>query len=145
VTADKRTAKVAGLYAVGVLGALALMLAGEGVAGPLGPVSFLVLTGIAVAWSLAFAGQAWRRTDEAAQEAHKFAWFWGAPSALVALMLVLPVVAVTVFHGSFSPGFGRGPGGPSPWTLVIAGVALAALVQVLGYAVVWTAWWLKRR
>lgn len=144
MTVDKRTITVVSLYGVGAAGALVLA-ALDGQARALGPAGMPVVIVLAVAWALAFAGMAWNRTDEAAREAHKFAAFWGSPFAMLALLLGLPIVAVTVFHARFYPGFAHATDGSSPWTLVMAGVMLAGLAQGLGYLVAWAAWWLKRR
>jgi hypothetical protein len=142
---DKQTLRVAGYYAIGVVGSLALSLGLTGPAKFYGPGAMGAVAVVSVAWALAFTGMAWRRTDEAARAAHKTAWFWGAPFALMALVIVLPFVAVLVFHARFGPIFAPGAAANSPWTVLLAGVVLAAAVQALGYLVVWTAWWLRRR
>ena len=140
---DRQTVKVMGLYSIGLLGALVLVAAGEGPARSLGPAGVPVLVGIAASWALTFADQAWKRTDEAAREAHKFAAMWGAPLAMLALVAGLPLLAATVFHAM--PDFRRGFDGMSRWSLVIVGVFLAGLVQGLGYLLAWAGWWMKRR
>jgi hypothetical protein len=83
----------------------------------------------------------WRRTDEAAREAHKWAWFWGATVGLAALGVVLPQLIYT--------GAGVRLAGALAMTednhLVMFGLLLAVGVQLVGYTVAWTVWWLKRR
>jgi hypothetical protein len=143
MAADRQTVKVMALYSIGLLGAVALVAAGEDVARSLGPAGVPVLVGIAASWALTFADQAWKRTDEAAREAHKFAAMWGAPLAMLALVVGLPFLAATVFHDP--PDFTHGIDGMSRWTLVLAGVFLAGLAQGFGYLLAWTGWWLKRR
>lgn len=142
---DRQTIRVAGLYAIGVVGAVALSLGLTKPAQIYGPGAMGSVAVLSVAWALAFAGMAWRRTDEAAREAHKIAWFWGGSFALIALLVVLPFVAVLVFHARFGPIFTPGAAERSPVTVLLAGVALAAVVQAAGYLVVWSAWWLRRR
>ncbi len=142
---DRQTMKIASLYGAGVLGALGLVFGLFAPAASLGPVAKDALIIAAVAWALWFAGMAWRRTDEAAREAHKFAVFWGAPFALLALILALPVVAITVFHVQLHPGAQLFTAGREHLGLVMAGVLLAGLAQAAGYGVVWAGWWLRRR
>jgi len=141
---DRRTLTVVSLYGVGAAGAL-ILAALDGQARALGPAGMPVVIVLAVVWALVFAGMAWNRTDEAAREAHKFAAFWGAPFAMLALLVGLPIVAVTVFHTRLYPDLAHAADGKSSWALVIAGVMLAGLAQGLGYLVAWAGWWLKRR
>ena len=140
---DKQTLRVSALYAIGAGGGITLMALLMGPAKALGSAGLPVLTAVVAGWGLAFAGMAWQRTDEAAREAHKFAAFWGAPFAMLALLVGFPVVAMTVFGAKFPPGPAMLTG--SPWGLVMAGVMLAGVAQGLGYLVAWAAWWLRRR
>ncbi len=142
---DGRTVKVGALYAVGIVGALGLELGLLGPAIRLGPPAQVALLIAVTAWGLWFAGMAWRRTDEAAREAHKFAAFWGMPFALLTLILALPAVAIIGFHVRLHPGAQLFTAPREHWGLIMAGVILAALVQVVGYALAWAGWWLKHR
>lgn len=100
-----------------------------------------------VLWSVAFVLAAWFRLDEPSREAHKFAWFWGSlalPLLLLACLLPgLPTLA-RVYVEDF---IARNP--ETPWRptslAFVAGVAAAALVQLAGWALVWTGWWLSKR
>jgi hypothetical protein len=140
---DKQTLSVAALYSVAFGGALALCALLATPAKALGPAGMPVLMALVAVWGLTFAGMAWKRTDEAAREAHKFAALWGAPFALLALLVGLPIVAVTVFHAKLQPGLSHLD--QSPWSLVMAGVMLSGVVQSLGYTVAWAGWWVRRR
>jgi hypothetical protein len=140
-----QTLKVAGLYGVAAIGAIGLELALIGPAIRMGPPAQIALLVAVTAWGLWFAGMAWRRTDEAAREAHKFAAFWGAPFALLALILGFPAVAILVFHAELHPGAQLFTAARQHWGLIMAGVMLAGVAQAIGYVVAWAGWWLKHR
>ncbi len=142
---DGRTAKVGALYAGGVAGALGLMVGLMGVASRQGPIALGALTLAAAGVGLVFAGMAWRRTDEVAREAHKFAGFWGAPFGVLAALLAAPFVAAMIFHIPTLPHPalpGRAAGAAD---LVFTGMLITALAQVAGYGLAWAGWWLLRR
>ncbi len=141
--ADRQTLRVSALYGVAAAGAIGLMALGMGPAKAMGQGWQIALLVVVIGWALAFAGMAWKHTDEAAREAHKFAALWGAPFAMLALLVGLPIVAVGVFHAELKPGTAVVSG--SPWGLVMAGVMLAGVVQGLGYLAAWAGWWLRRR
>jgi len=79
----------------------------------------------------------WRNIDEAAREAHKFAWFWGGTGGLIVLMPVGALVTnerlVAMFHER----------SPSEW--VILGFLTLLTAQLVGYGLVWAGWWLRQR
>ena len=142
---DRQTLRVASLYGVAVVGAVGLELGLIGPAVRLGPPAQIALLIAVAAWGLLFTGMAWKRTDEAAREAHKFAAFWGMSFALLALILGLPAVAILVFHVELHPGAQLFSAAREHWGLIMAGVLLAALAQAVGYVLAWAGWWLKRR
>ena len=79
----------------------------------------------------------WRNIDEAAREAHKFAWFWGGSgSILLAAPLTLLVgdARLTALAGQHTP---------SEWFAI--GVFSLLVVQLTGYVLVWAIWWLRQR
>ncbi|MDI1364904.1 MAG: hypothetical protein PSX79_08575 [bacterium] len=80
----------------------------------------------------------WRNVDEAAREAHKFAWFWGGSGGL---LLALPILAL-LDTPKLEALFGAG-GDPARW--VWLGVFGLLLLQLAGYGLVWAGWWLIRR
>jgi hypothetical protein len=79
----------------------------------------------------------WRNIDEAAREAHKFAWLWGGSSAML-LGLPLPFligdVRLIALMGQLSP---------AEW--VATGVVALITAQLIGYGLAWAGWWLRQR
>jgi len=82
----------------------------------------------------------WNRLDEAAREAHKWAWWWGgtAGSAIGGVFLVAAVALGRSGHSMM-------PAGTSIEDAIYAGGMGILLCQVVGYGVGWAAWWLQRR
>ena len=79
----------------------------------------------------------WRNVDEAAREAHKFAWFWGGTGGM---LLGLPVMALTT-SAKLEALFGSRE--PSEW--VMGGLLAMLVLQLAGYGVTWAGWWLIRQ
>ncbi len=77
----------------------------------------------------------WRGLDEAAQEAHKWAWWWGATLGLACSAIVL-FTWTSVFESTLTAG---------PKDLFLSGALVVVLCQTAGYGLAWAAWWLKRR
>lgn len=80
----------------------------------------------------------WRGIDEAAREAHKWAWWWGgtggiAVGAIVLLSLQLSE-SVPVSTTNLSAG-----------DLIAGGMMSILLFQAVGYTIAWAAWWLRHR
>jgi hypothetical protein len=106
------------------------------------PALFGALFAAAVGVAMLPCALGWKRTDEAAREAHKSAWFWGGAWSLAAMA------------GGFAWLFRAGPGldlhrfalgNGGDAGLVAAGIALCVLVQIVGYGLCWAGWWLARR
>lgn len=77
----------------------------------------------------------WKGLDEAAQEAHKWAWWWGATIGLCFAGVILLTLV-----------FGAGDLGQAPIKdAIMAGTAIVVGCQTLGYGAAWAVWWLKRR
>lgn len=129
---------VIAIAAVGGLAGGAAALLGDQ-SGPFG----LVLTAafMTVAMAIAFGACIWwwRGIDEAAREAHKWAWWWGGSGgmALGAIMLL------TLSFRSDDAGLETV--NSSAADLVAAGVVGMLMFQLAGYGVAWAAWWLKHR
>jgi hypothetical protein len=90
----------------------------------------------AMAWAAWFLWLYWRRLDEAAKEAQKFAWFVGSIAALVLtapLMMFFRLGALPLPHG-------LGPGVPFG-----LGYMLLALSQLIGFLIAWVGWWQAKR
>lgn len=79
----------------------------------------------------------WRNIDEAAREAHKFAWLWGGVSGL---LVALPLAALINSERLVAV---MGERSPAEW--VMFGVTAALVAQVIGYGLVWAGWWLRQR
>lgn len=79
----------------------------------------------------------WRLLDEAAKEAHKFAWFWGGCGALLLTVPAMLLVDTRTLEALF------GPREPDYW--LVAGMQGVVLAQIIGYALAWSGWWLVRR
>lgn len=79
----------------------------------------------------------WRNIDEAAREAHKFAWMWGGSTAM-ALVLPLPFLIgdarIVALMGQHSP---------AEWVSI--GVVGLMTAQLVGYGLAWAGWWLRQR
>jgi hypothetical protein len=79
----------------------------------------------------------WRNLDEAAREAHKFAWMWGGSAAIVLALPILPLLNTVQLVAMF------GPHPPGDW--VIGGVLSLLGLQIAGYGLTWAGWWLVRQ
>ena len=85
----------------------------------------------------------WRRLDETAREAQKFAWFWGSTLSLLVGMLIYAGVVLVAGLNETQPAFYAA--GDNPNDAFMDGVATVLGLQVTGYAVIWVFWWLRMR
>jgi len=77
----------------------------------------------------------WKGLDEAAQEAHKWAWWWGSTVGLC----FAGVILMTLLYGA-------GDLGEAPIkSILMLGTAIVTGCQMVGYSVAWAAWWFRRR
>ena len=81
----------------------------------------------------------WRGLDEAAREAHKWAWFWGGSSGMGFGLSVLLAAALR------PEALNLALEGVDAADLVKASVAFLLGCQMIGYGVAWGAWWLRHR
>jgi hypothetical protein len=82
----------------------------------------------------------WRTLDEAAQEAHKWAWWWGGSWGMAAGFIVIGgfyLLDRDAVVGSLL--------GDSSTAIFYHGALAIVLAQTLGYALCWSLWWLSRR
>ena len=77
----------------------------------------------------------WKGLDEAAQEAHKWAWWWGATVGLC----FAGVILLTLLYGAGDLGQVELKDG------IMLGAVIVTGCQMAGYGVAWAVWWLKRR
>ena len=76
--------------------------------------------------------------DEAAQQAHYIAWFWGGNAGLLLSMMVF--VAAVLAPQAFEPVLSV-LGGDETFA---AGIVVGVLPAVIGYAIWWAVLWLRR-
>ena len=104
---------------------------------------FFLLMSVVMAGAI-WIGAVWMRSiDEAAQEAHKWAWYWGgscgmAVGAVVALTSMLPEASDLVLPSLWE-------GRTDPAAYISAGAILMVLLMTVGYGIAWVVWWLQRR
>jgi hypothetical protein len=102
------------------------------------PVSVRLGIGLAAAipafW---FALNYWRSLDEAAQEAQKWAWFWGGSTGLG-----FGVLAIGFWPGAVQH---LAPAGASPAKLMFAGATAVMVAQLICFLLAWAFWWWRRR
>ena len=81
----------------------------------------------------------WRALDEAAREAHKWAWWWGGNLGFIVGGAAVVIAALN--------GVDLLPAGlPHTDTALIAlGVVAAFAAQAVGYGIAWCFWWTARR
>jgi hypothetical protein len=121
----------------GVMGGISAVV--ENAADPIGPVVSAIAMTVAMAVAFAASIWWWRGIDEAAREAHKWAWWWGgtggtALGAILLTTLSLRDAAATPLQvGLTVP------------EVVTAGMLTILLFQIAGYAVAWAVWWLRTR
>lgn len=125
-----------------LLGALVAGIAGGLLADLPGPVGLgLTVASISVAMAIGFAACLWwwRGIDEAAREAHKWAWWWGGSGGM-AVGLVVLITLTWRDDAALLPAPGL-----EVADVFAAGVFAILLFQVAGYTLAWAGWWLKHR
>lgn len=104
------------------------------------------MSAAAIIWAIVVGCLGWRRMDETGRAAHKFAWFAGGSFGLLAALITSMVIMVTPGAGEALQGFvGQFPKHPAGQMGFVFGLLAAGMAQMIGYAVVWTMWWAKRR
>ena len=87
------------------------------------------------------AGAAWMRSiDEAAREAHKWAWWWGGSGGMAVGSVLLLTLMLRAEDQSLSAKLGS-----TPANIFVSGMMCLLLFQVAGYSLAWAGWWLKHR
>lgn len=82
----------------------------------------------------------WRGIDEAAREAHKWAWWWGGSGG----MAVGGIVLLTLMSRADTQPLPVN-GGSDASDIFVTGMMAVLLFQLAGYALAWAGWWLKHR
>lgn len=89
-------------------------------------------------------GVGWMRSiDEAAQEAHKSAWYWGGSVGLAiggafAIVASLPQAADWAVPSLVA-------GRADPAAYAATGALMLLALMIAGYGIAWAVWWLRRR
>jgi len=81
----------------------------------------------------------WCALDEAAREAHKWAWWWGGNLGLVAggaAVVIAALAGVNLLPAALPH---------TDAALIALGVAAAFAAQAVGYGIAWCGWWIARR
>ena len=128
-------AVVALLAATGLMFAVVMVTRMSGLNPPAG-----VRLGIGLAAALPavwFVFNYWRSLDEAAQEAQKWAWFWGGSTGL----------GFGVLFIGFWPGALQilTRADASPEKLMLAGATTVMAAQLICFLLAWAFWWWRRR
>lgn len=128
---------MAASFVVAYLGRQGVLDADQAVLWVLIPFAFVAMIGavwIAVAWM--------RSIDEAAQEAHKAAWYWGGTAGLA--LGGVPIILATLPHAE-SIDFPTLWGRTDPAAYAATGAFAILALMTVGYIVVWAWWWMRRR
>jgi hypothetical protein len=88
-------------------------------------------------------GAFWMKSiDEAAQEAHKWSWYWGGSAGLAVGMAAFVVsLAPTTAQWSVPTIHGR----TDPVAYAASGAVGLILLLTIGYGIAWAWWWFSRR
>jgi hypothetical protein len=81
----------------------------------------------------------WRALDEAAKEAHKWAWWWGGALGLVAggaAVVIAALAGVNLLPAAVPH---------TDAALIALGVFAVFAAQAVGYGLAWCGWWIARR
>lgn len=99
-------------------------------------------------WAGAMATLHWKRLDEAAKAAHRWAWYWGSSLGL-ALALLFAAIAFTAPSAlSFAQGWVDAnveQGRPPAAIWLFLGVMATGVAQGLGFIGAYIYWWLAKR
>lgn len=121
----------------GVGGAAQRLIGDQG--GILGLVLTAAIMSVTMAVAVAGCVWWWRGIDEAAREAHKWAWWWGGSGGVLVGAIVL--LTLTFSEDAAAPV----ASGVSAADLIAGGMFAILLFQLAGYSIAWAAWWLRHR
>jgi hypothetical protein len=110
------------------------------------PVSMVVVAALIVGGGV-FGCLHWRGLDEPAREAHKSAWFWGGSAGFAFFSMALVVLMLFTTAGDTLADYvnaNRGHIHPTTFAILM-GFLGCFVAQMVGYALAWGRWWLKRR
>ncbi|MFA4894326.1 hypothetical protein [Brevundimonas sp.] len=108
--------------------------------GPAGVALTAAMISAAMAAGLAAAVWWWRGIDEAAREAHKWAWWWGGTGGMAVGAVLLLTLMMRAQDVPVPSGFGSRAA-----DIFVSGMMSILLFQLAGYTLAWAGWWLKHR
>ena len=137
IAGAKAFAAIMGLsLLVGAVAGIGTGFAGE-LTGPAGFAVTLGITSVAMLAALLLCRWWWERIDEAAREAHKWAWWWGGCTGMAVGGALL--LTITSREGELDLA------GMAADQALASGMLLMLTCQVVGYGIAWIVWWAKRR
>lgn len=104
--------------------------------GPVGLALTVLVSVLAMGGCLLVCLWWWRGIDEAAREAHKWAWWWGGCSGMAVGGAVL-LTALAREQEQIDTLSGN--------EVLAIGMMLMLTCQIVGYGVAWLVWWAQRR
>jgi hypothetical protein len=105
----------------------------------------LIPTILAAGTMIGFAFMWMRSLDEAKQQAHYVAWYWGGSAGLsFSALVVVAMMPLILQPEEFERAFTFFDGVPAAPMSFLAGFALGLAPAVVGYLIWWTVMWLKR-
>ncbi len=128
----------------GVIPIVLLLTVGEMLPNVIGlPVAIL-----ATLWAGAMVTIHWKRLDEAARQAHRWAWYWGGSLGLAAGFLATAIAlkapgGLGWIAGLAAPFLAANQ--PAEQAYLFAGIVLTVITQMLGFLLAWVWWWARRR
>src|SRR5690606_14710418 len=96
--------------------------------GSMGFWATVTFTGVMMAAVLGVSVWWWRRLDEAAREAHKWAWYWGGSSGMLIGLVLMLTLTTRPADIAIPAGLGE-----TPADLVGAGMLIILGFQLVGY------------
>ena len=108
----------------------------------------MILLGVAMVWAMVLIFYHWKRLDEAARTAHRWAWYWGGSMGLGAAMVFAAASLVWPEMQSVFSSMAHALEGPKLTTeqsYLFLGVALTGFAQGIGFLGAWIYWWLAKR
>lgn len=124
---------------LGLLGGLAAAFLTEQ-PGRMGVILTAVTLSVVMAGALGVAAWWWRRVDEAAKEAHKWAWYWGGSCGM--LVGGVGLLTLSIRGGDIALPASLGE---TPAELLALGMMAIMMCQTVGYLIAWAGWWWSRR
>jgi hypothetical protein len=138
--------RIAALIAVSLL-ALATLGVGAAISTATGSIVGVVVAAVGGVLLMIMAvviGAVWMRSiDEAAQEAHKWAWYWGGSTGLAVGGVGVVLATLPDAARWTPPAFFHGRTDAVAW--MVTGAFGLMTLMVIGYCVAWALWWVMRR